>query len=106
MKPHEKKSSARWRARVTMGMVAEAKRLHVAGLSYRRMDELGLEYRSLARLLQGTITRKQMIEELESAIRRYAKRQLTYWKRNKDILWFRDSRPSAMSKTVRGWLKK
>ena len=106
MKTLEKKISARLRARVTMGMVAEAKRLHVAGLSYRRMDELGLEYRSLARLLQGTITRKQMIEELESAIRRYAKRQLTYWKRNKDILWFRDSRPSAMSKTVRGWLKK
>ncbi len=88
MKELEKKISARLLARMRQGMVAEAKRLHAAGLSYKRMEELGLEYRSLARHLLGIITREQMIEELNRAIRKYAIRQIRYWKRNKEIRWF------------------
>lgn len=106
LKELEKKISLRLLARMRQGMVAEAKRLHAEGLSYKRMDELGLEYRSLARLLQGVITREQMIEELNRAIRKYAKRQITYWKRNKDILWFKDARAARMQKTIQTWLKR
>ena len=102
----EKKILARLLARIRGGMVAEAQRLHAGGLSYKRMEELGLEYRSLARLLQGAITRAQMIEELNRAIRKYAKRQITYWKRNKDIRWFKDPRGIPMSKELRNWLKR
>lgn len=69
------------------GMIAEAKRLHARGLSYKRMDELGLEYRSLARLLQKQVSRDEMVEELERAIHKYAKRQYRWFKRNKEIHW-------------------
>ncbi len=79
--------STRLRARIKAGMVAEAKRLHTAGLSYKRMEELGLEYRSLARLLQNKITQKEFEIELERAIGQYAKRQARWFKRNKDIKW-------------------
>ena len=105
MKELEKKITTRLLARMKHGMVTEAKRLHAGGLSYKRMEELGLEYRSLARLLQGTITRKQMIEELNRAIRKYAKRQITYWKRNKDIQWFEKPRAQSISKEIRALLK-
>ncbi len=105
MKELEKNISIRLFARIKQGMVAEAKRLHAAGLSYKRMEELGLEYRSLARHLLGTITRAQMIEELNRAIRKYAKRQIAYWKRNKDIQWSKDAGAVQISKTVRNWLK-
>jgi len=88
------------------GMIAEAKRLHSKGLSYKRMEELGLEYRSLARLLQGKITHEEMVVELSHAIRRYAIRQMHYWKRNKDIQWFKDTRTVGISKTVKVWLEK
>ncbi|HEY4526292.1 MAG TPA: tRNA (adenosine(37)-N6)-dimethylallyltransferase MiaA, partial [Candidatus Paceibacterota bacterium] len=89
MKELEKKIAVRLFARIRQGMAAEAKRLHVGGLSYKRMEELGLEYRSLAHLLQGAITREQMTGELNRAIRKYAIRQMRYWKRNKDIRWFK-----------------
>ncbi|MCC7500254.1 tRNA (adenosine(37)-N6)-dimethylallyltransferase MiaA [Candidatus Nomurabacteria bacterium] len=79
--------SARLRARLKQGMIAEAKRLHTKGLSYKRMDELGLEYRYLAKLLQKKITRDQFEQELERAINQYAKRQWRWFKRNKDIAW-------------------
>jgi tRNA dimethylallyltransferase len=77
-------------ARMKQGMVAEARRLHKQGLSYKRMEELGLEYRHLARLLQNKMTQKEMLEELERAIWKYAKRQRTWFKRNKEIHWLKN----------------
>ena len=105
MKELEKKIAIRLFARIRQGMVTEAKRLHAGGLSYKRMEELGLEYRSLARFLQGVITRNQMTDELNRAIRKYAIRQIRYWKRNKDIRWFKDAGAARIQKDVRDWLK-
>lgn len=79
-------------ARMKTGMLAEARRLHARGLSWKRMESLGLEYRYMARYLQGLISKKTMLAELELAINQYAKRQITYWKRNKDIRWFVSAR--------------
>lgn len=74
-------------SRMKAGMLAEAKKLHKQGLSYKRMEELGLEYRYLARLLQGRLTHEEFIVQVEHAINDYAKRQQTWFKRNKDIQW-------------------
>lgn len=75
-------------ARMDAGMLEEAKQLYTNGLSYERMEELGLEYRYLARYLGGKLTYDEMLRELEQEIRKYAKRQMTWFKRNKDIRWF------------------
>lgn len=81
------KISKRLAARLKQGMVKEAERLHEAGLSYKRMEELGLEYRFLARFLKSELTKQEMRAELETKIWQYARRQITYWKRNKNIHW-------------------
>lgn len=83
----EENIGKRLASRMKAGMLAEARHLHKQGLSYKRMEELGLEYRYLARLLQGTLTREAFMAELEHAIRGYAKRQNTWFRRNKDIQW-------------------
>lgn len=70
------------------GMIEEARRLRNNKLSYKRMNELGLEYRYLALFLQNRITRDEMFEKLLVAIRQYAKRQMTWFKKNKKIKWF------------------
>jgi len=82
---------ARLATRLKAGLVAEARRLHACGLSYERMDALGLEYRFLARHLTGQLTRQEMEEQLERAINKYAKRQMRWLKRNPDIRWIRDN---------------
>lgn len=68
-------------ARMKAGMVPEAKRLHAQGLSWKRMEALGLEYRYLSRYLRGSITRAQLREILEREIWHYAKRQRAWWRR-------------------------
>ena len=90
----KKKIYNRLFARIRQGMLGEAKRLRAKGLSWKRMEELGLEYRFMARHLQGKITKTQFLQELEREINNYGKRQMTWFKKNKDILWFspKDSR--------------
>ena len=87
--PEKLKKNIRMRlfARIRTGMIAEAKRLHAGGLSYKRMEALGLEYRYLSLLLQNKINKKEFETQLERAIGQYAKRQMRWFKRNKDIRW-------------------
>ncbi len=81
------KIAKRLKARMKAGMLAEAKLLHKQGLSWKRMRELGLEYRFMAEYLTGKMSKQEMLEKLEIAINQYAKRQMTWFKRNKEIQW-------------------
>ena len=74
--------------RIKIGMIAEAKRLYANGLSYKRMRELGLEYGRLADFLEDKISKQEMIEKLKTEIWHYAKRQMTWFKKDKSIRWF------------------
>lgn len=96
----------RLRERLKKGMAREAQRLHNAGLTYKRMEELGLEYRSLARYLQKRMSRAELETELRSDIWRYARKQLGYWKRNKNITWFHQKDPKKIVASVTRWMKK
>ena len=80
--------------RMQQGMLKEVVRLHEEGVSYKRMEALGLEYRFLARFLQKKLTKKEMLNNLETAIVQYAKRQYTWFRRDKRVHWlaFTDTR--------------
>jgi tRNA dimethylallyltransferase len=91
--------------RLRSGMIAEFKRLHKGGLSLKRMEELGLEYRYGARLLQGQITRAEFVEQLSREIFHYAKRQMTWFKRNKEIHWLEMADTKSAEKIVETFLK-
>lgn len=84
-------------SRLADGMLDEAHKLHEAGLSYERMESLGLEYRYMARHLTGVLTYEEMVTQLESEIFKYAKRQMTWFKRNKDIRWFDADSPNLQA---------
>lgn len=101
----EKTIKKRLAVRIKQGMIKEVQRLHAKGLWYKRMESFGLEYRALAHFLQGKISRKEFEEELFRDIRRYAKRQITYWRRNKDIHWFLPSNKQEIVSSLRSNLR-
>jgi tRNA dimethylallyltransferase len=82
-----KKIDLRLKQRLKQGMVKEVSRLHNQGLSWKRLESFGLEYKYIALFLQKKLTRKEMFTQLSFAIKHYSKRQMTWWKRNKDINW-------------------
>ncbi len=92
-------------ARMKKGVIAEARNLHGKGLSWKRMDALGLEYRFLARYLQKQISKQELAAQLETAIWRYAKRQMTWWKRDKEIHWYAPNESKDIQNAVKDFLK-
>jgi len=88
----KKQIAKRLNSRLRKGMIAEVKRLHASGVSWKRLEELGLEYRYVSRFLQGKISRESLRSELQKEIQRYAKRQRTWFKRNPDIHWIHTAR--------------
>jgi len=62
-------------------MIGEIKRLHQEGVSWKRLEGFGLEYKYVAWYLQGKIDYEAMVEKLNIAIRQFAKKQKTWWKR-------------------------
>lgn len=71
----------RLKERLDQGMIDEVKRLHDEGVSWKRLEGFGLEYRWCARYLQEKVSREDMERELLAESRHYAKRQLTFLRR-------------------------
>ena len=47
----------------------------------------GLGYKEVVEYLQGNISKEEMIEKIKMETRRYAKRQITWFKKNKETIW-------------------
>ncbi len=98
------KITKRLKSRIKSGMIEEAEKLHKKGLTYERMRELGLEYRYLADFLENKMSKKEMIQKLETEIWRYAKRQATWFKRDKNIKWFHPKEYRKIEKAINSFL--
>lgn len=83
----KKKIHTRLMERLRQGMVAEVRRLHVRGVSWKRLHDLGLEYRAVAQYLREEISKQELVTTLEREIWQYAKRQMTWWRRDSDVHW-------------------
>ncbi len=99
----KKKIQTRLISRIQKGMLREAKNLHTQGVSWKRMRELGLEYGRMADFLEKKISKIDMVSQLETDIWRYAKRQMTWFKRDQRIQWHAPQF-SAIQKTVKKFL--
>ena len=73
----------------TNAMINEVKKLH-KNLSWKRLEEFGLEYRFVAQYLQNKITKEEMISSIQIESEHFAKRQMTWFKRDKKIHWIKN----------------
>ena len=73
------------------GLIKEVKKLRAQSLSWKRISELGFEYKYPALYLQKKISKEEMTESLKTQNWRYAKRQMTWFKRNPNIYWIKSS---------------
>jgi tRNA dimethylallyltransferase len=78
--------------RLRTGLVSEVSKLHKDGISWKRLDSLGLEYRYVSRYLRGLLSYEDMRAQLQKEIWQYSKRQMTWFKKDKDIIWLDDPR--------------
>ena len=89
-------------------MIGEVENLRAKGLSWKRLEEFGLEYKFISLYLQGKLQYEEMVEKLNLAIFQFAKRQLTWFKRwekqGANINWVKDNK--KIEKLVKDYLEK
>jgi tRNA dimethylallyltransferase len=73
--------------RLEHGLIEEVAGLKKSDLSWAQLENFGLEYRYVALYLQNKLSLEEMTAQLNTAIWHYAKRQLTWWKRDTRIQW-------------------
>ena len=83
-----KRIDERLERRLEQGMIEEVQRLMDEGATTEFLLGLGLEYRFITQYLIGEIPdRQEMLDRLSIAIKQFAKRQMTWFRRSKDIVW-------------------
>jgi len=87
----EERIKKRLLKRLKIGMVAEVNNLRKSCLSWKRLEEFGLEYRYVTQYLQKKINYREMIEKIQKESEHFAKRQMTWFKREKRIKWVKTS---------------
>lgn len=92
--------------RLGKGMINEVKKLHSDGASWKKLIEFGLEYKYISLYLQKKISKQEMVDQLNLAIRQYAKRQMTWFKRDQRINWLSEKNTKSRNeKEARNLIK-
>lgn len=68
------------------GLIAEVKSL-IKWRHYNALNTVG--YKEIFSYLDGNMSLEEATEKIKTNTRRYARRQITWFKKDKDILWFR-----------------
>ncbi|OGZ18839.1 MAG: tRNA (adenosine(37)-N6)-dimethylallyltransferase MiaA [Candidatus Nealsonbacteria bacterium RBG_13_42_11] len=89
--------------RLKQGMIDEIKKLHKSGVSWKRLEEFGLEYRYIALYCQKKLTYPEMIEKLQKEVEHFAKRQMNWFKKDRRIHWIKNYKEAE--ELIRSFLK-
>ena len=71
---------------IKQGLVKEVKELLKKYNTFPTAMQ-GLGYKEVVEFLKGSLTKEEMIEKIKQETRRYAKRQLTWFRKNKQTIW-------------------
>lgn len=74
-------------------MTGEVERLRKEGLSWKRLESFGLEYKYVSLYLRKKLTYDEMVKKLFIAIKQFAKKQMAWFRRwerqGREIIWLK-----------------
>lgn len=100
-----KKIEKRVDKRIKDGVEAEIKKLISSGISWDSQSMTSLGYRQWRDYFEGKVAKQTVIDNWKKEELRYAKRQLTWFKKDTRINWF-DSQDKNLFKSVEKLVKK
>jgi tRNA dimethylallyltransferase len=88
----KRRITKRLKKRFDEGMIEEVKKLLSSGITHDKLKFFGLEYKYISLYLEEQIDYEQMFQELNRAIHKFAKRQMTWFRKMEregvEIDWF------------------
>lgn len=91
-----RKIDKRLQGRLREGMIEEVKKLRKSGVSWQRLESFGLEYKWIAFYLQEKVSYNEAVERLSTDIKKFSKRQMTWWKNDKRINWIKNYKEARL----------
>lgn len=101
----EDRINRRVSARVKMGFENEIKKLLTLGVEWGDQSMLSLGYRQWRDYVEGAVDKETALSEWKKEERKYAKRQMVWWKNDRRINWF-DISMGNYQKDVENLVKK
>ncbi|MEZ4200672.1 MAG: tRNA (adenosine(37)-N6)-dimethylallyltransferase MiaA [Candidatus Paceibacterota bacterium] len=98
------KFAARAQEWLSGGFQNEVTQLLKNGVSRERLQEIGFEYQLMLEYIDGNLTKETFVEKFIQKNWQYAKRQLTWLKRDNTIHWFEKDDPAIIA-TIKTWLE-
>lgn len=87
------------------GLVEEVQGLLQSGVPRNAISMQGIGYKETAAFLAGELSREEMIDEIKKNTRHFAKRQLTWFRREKDVIWI-EKEPETADAEIEGKILK
>ena len=88
------------------GLLEEVERLKAMGCKKGMTSMQGLGYKEILDYLQGETTLEQAAELLKRDTRRFAKRQLTWFRRERDVIWLNKADYSCQEELLKDMLER
>jgi len=88
---------------IKKGLIEEVKKLHQRGYSWNLPSLSGLGYKEIGLYLQGKISLDEATKLIKLHTRQYAKRQMTWFKRDRRIKWVENKKETE--KLIKEFLK-
>ncbi len=100
----------RLKKRFDLGMIEEVKFLHeVENVSYEKLEKFGLEYREIAKYLQGEYSFEELYSQLLNKIRQFVKRQDIFFRKMEregiEINWVANGDVQVAAELVKKFLQ-
>ena len=71
---------------IKQGLIKEVEEIYIKYNEFPTAMQ-GLGYKEVVEYLEGHLTKEEMIEKIKQETRRYAKRQMTWFRKNKQTIW-------------------
>ena len=89
---------------VEAGLIDEVAALRNRGYGSELKSMKSIGYAEINGYLDGELKRDEAIEKIKSATGKYAKRQMTWFKKNKSVHWFRAGDQKKIKDLLRSWI--
>ncbi len=101
-----KNSDLRVLSWLRQGIIREVQNLMNKEIPFEKFLQLGLEYKIIAKYLNGQIRQDELVAKIQYSLHSYIRRQQTWFKKEKDVFWFdviRSGFTKKIEKLVSKW---
>ena len=89
---------------IEKGLIDEVKKLREMGFTRTLNSMQSIGYSEINSYIDGEIKLRDAVEEIKRNTLKYAKKQMTWFKKNKNVIWFNPDETKKIPDIVNKWL--